>query len=308
MKWPMVVLFAAAVGCGAGAQKTGTKTSGQAGASQGGQGSQAAATTKDNKKEPAPAPLARRGDAPKKRGEKLDEFKDNKSGKPGLSRGETASEIRPTRTEAALKFTVIDRAKKRPISGIVISLTDPKGLTFYTKETDGKGYAEVLVPVGRTYKVVYLSLGRRKIAARLPVENKPSLTMRLTLRYKRFVRKMYKGKPVPQKFVLSGIEFDTGKATIRRRSYGRLDQVVEYMAHKLSARIRIAGHTDNVGRAKKNKVLSLRRAKACRAYLIKKGIDGSRIEAVGYGSEQPVASNDSKEGRQRNRRIEAIEL
>lgn len=303
MKWLIVLLVAALGGCGENAQKTRANTTGQKRASQ----SKPAPAKKKNSS--AKAPLAHAGGPTAKGGDKkLDEFKENKTGKPGLSRGETASTIRPTRTEAALKFTVLDRAKKKPIEGIVISLTGPKGLTYYTQETDSKGYAEVLVPVGRTYKVVYLSLGRRKIAARLPVDNKPSLTMRLTLRYKRFVRKTVKGKPVPQKFVLAGVEFDTGKATIRKTSYPRLDQVVEYMVHKPSVRVRIAGHTDNVGRAKRNKALSLRRAKACRAYLMKKGIGGSRIEAVGYGSEQPVASNDTKEGRQRNRRIEVSEL
>ena len=73
-------------------------------------------------------------------------------------------------------------------------------------------------------------------------------------------------------------------------------------------RIQINGHTDNVGAAKKNKVLSEKRAQACRDYLISKGIDASRIEAVGHGDEQPLASNDTEAGRQENRRIEAREL
>lgn len=80
------------------------------------------------------------------------------------------------------------------------------------------------------------------------------------------------------------------------------------MTYKKSARIEISGRTDNVGNPKSNKVLSEKRAQACRDNLISKGIDGSRVEAVGYGDEQSIASNDTEEGRQKNRRIEAIEL
>ncbi len=236
------------------------------------------------------------------------EFKPNRTNKPGLKRGVKPSKITPTRTEAALKFTVVNK-DKGPIKGIVISLTDPKGKKYYTDETDAKGYTEMLVPVGRKYDLVYLSLGRHKISAQITVSNKPRQTNKYTLRYKRFEDpKPAKGILPPPKFVLKGVEFDTGKATIRKESFARLDRVVEYMTHKRSARIEISGHTDNVGKPKRNKALSQRRARACRKYLISQGIDGSRILAVGRGDEQPIASNDTKEGRQQNRRIEAIEL
>jgi len=84
--------------------------------------------------------------------------------------------------------------------------------------------------------------------------------------------------------------------------------VVEFMEHKLSARIEISGHTDNVGNRRANKVLSEKRAKACRDYLVSKGIDSGRIDAAGFGDERPIASNDTEEGRQKNRRIEATEI
>jgi len=224
-------------------------------------------------------------------------YKENRTGTPGLDRGVAPSKIEPTRTEAAVKFTVVDK-DNGPISGLVIKLDDPRGKSYYTGETDAKGYAEVLVPVGQTYEVVYLSLGRRKIAAKLPVSDKPRLTIRLTLRYKRYVAPL----------VLEGVEFDTNRATLRPGSAAKLDRVVEYMTHKKSARIEISGHTDNVGNPKRNKALSRRRAQTCRKYIISKGIDGARIKAVGYGAERPIASNDTAEGRQQNRRIEANEL
>lgn len=210
------------------------------------------------------------------------------------------SKLKPTLTEAVLKFSVIDK-DKGPVKGIAISLTGADGKKHYTDETDAEGYAEALVPVGQKYDIVYLSLGRKDIAAAVTVSDEPKQNVRLTLRYKR------EAAPEPR-FVLSGVYFDNAKATIRAESYPQLDSVVEFMAHKKSARIEIAGHTDKVGNPGKNKLLSQQRAQACRAYLMAKGIDGSRIKAVGFGDERPMAPNDTEDGRQKNRRIEATEL
>ncbi|MFT3925394.1 MAG: OmpA family protein [Myxococcales bacterium] len=221
------------------------------------------------------------------------------------------SQIKATRTEAALKFTVVDK-EKGPIRGIVISLTSPDGIKYYTQETNAEGYAEVLVPVGKKYDLVYLALGRKDIAATVPVSEEPNQNVRLTLRYKRWEPPPRPAAaaalPEPAGFVLNGVTFDSGKASIRPESFAQLDTVVEYMAHKLSAKIEIAGHTDNVGNPKTNKQLSEKRAQACRDYLVSKGIDGARVTAVGYGDERPIAPNDTDAGRQENRRIEAVEL
>jgi len=227
------------------------------------------------------------------------EFQDSKE--PKGAAGAKASKITPTRTEAALKFSVVEK-DKGPVKGVVIRLTSDTGAKFYTDETDADGYGEVLVPVGHKYEVTYLSLGlaRGDIVATLPVTSEPRQTMRLTLRYKRL--------PPPPPFVLTGINFDTGKATLRPEAGNRLDVVVEFMRLKKSARVEISGHTDNVGSARTNKTLSANRAESCRAYLIAKGIEGSRIIAVGHGAERPVAPNDNEENRQKNRRIEIVEL
>jgi outer membrane protein OmpA-like peptidoglycan-associated protein len=212
-----------------------------------------------------------------------------------------ASKIAATRTEAALKFFVLEK-EKGPVKGVVIRLTTPAGAKYYTDETDDDGYAEVLVPVGQKYEITYLSLGlaRGDIAATETVSSEPKQTIKLTLRYKRL--------PPPPPFVLTGVNFDTGKATLRPESETRLDVVVDFMRHKKSARVEISGHTDNVGNARTNKALSAKRAEACRSYLISKGIEGSRITAVGHGAERPLAPNDSEENRGKNRRIEVVEL
>lgn len=225
------------------------------------------------------------------------------------------AKLKATDTEAAVRFFVIDK-DKGPIQGIVIALTAPTGEKYYTAETDAEGFAEVLVPIGAKYDLVYLSLGRRDIAAQVAVASTPRLNLKLTLRYKRedlvappIVATASEPPPVAPapRFVLDGVQFDTGKATLTADSHARLDTIVEYLAHKASAKIEISGHTDNVGGDKKNKKLSQQRADAVRDYLVGKGVDASRIHAVGYGDERPIASNATPEGRQQNRRIEAME-
>jgi outer membrane protein OmpA-like peptidoglycan-associated protein len=226
-------------------------------------------------------------------------FQDSKEGKGApAARG---SKIVPTKTEAALKFFVLEK-DRGPVKGVVIRLGAPDGTKYYTEETDEQGYAEVLVPVGQKYEITYLSLGlaRGDIVATESVSDEPRQSIKLTLRYKRL--------PPPPPFVLTGVNFDVGKATIRPESLPRLEVVFEFMKHKKSARVEISGHTDNVGNPRTNKALSAKRAAACRSYLVSKGIDVSRITAIGHGAERPVAPNDSDENRQKNRRIEVVEL
>ena len=229
--------------------------------------------------------------------------------KPGdvkKAHGATPSKIKATEKMAALKLVVVDK-EKGPIEGIAISVTGSKdGKKLYAAPTDSTGYTELLVPVGQDYTIVYLSLGLTETAATLPISDKPNQNVRLTLRYTRILPK--KGSGGASGIVLGGITFDTGKAKIRPESYDELDSVVEYLAHKPGARVEISGHTDSVGNKAANKALSQKRAEACVDYLVAKGIDRSRLTSVGYGDERPVASNDTPEGREKNRRIEAREL
>lgn len=225
-------------------------------------------------------------------------LKDAEGGAKG-AQGAKGSKIVPTKTEAAMKFFVVDK-DKGPVKGAVICLISSEGDRYYTEETDETGYAEVLVPVGKKYEVTYLSLGRKDIATTVAVTSEPKQSIKLTLRYKKV--------PPPPPFVLTGVNFDTGKTIIKPESLDRLDVVVEFMRYRKSANIEISGHTDNVGNAKANQVLSAKRANACRAYVMSKGIDGGRITAVGFGDARPVAPNTSAENRQKNRRIEVVEL
>ena len=104
--------------------------------------------------------------------------------------------------------------------------------------------------------------------------------------------------------VIEGIYFDTGKATIRKKSEKTLDDAVKILLDYPKLRLEISGHTDDRGKRPKNLKLSHDRAESVKAYMVEKGVGADRLEVVGFGPDKPVDSNDSKAGRQKNRRIE----
>jgi OmpA-OmpF porin, OOP family len=102
------------------------------------------------------------------------------------------------------------------------------------------------------------------------------------------------------------IRFETGRADIDRDSAGLLDRLIEIAFRCPTANIEIAGHTDADGNDAANQTLSEKRAQAVVDYLVKAGLPADRFTAVGYGSTQPLASNDTGEGRAQNRRIDFV--
>jgi len=101
------------------------------------------------------------------------------------------------------------------------------------------------------------------------------------------------------------IHFDFDKATIKKESYGILDDVANVLkANPNIKRVRIEGHTDSIGTDAYNQKLSERRANSVRDFLVSKGIDASRLEAVGYGESRPIDDNKTAAGRANNRRTE----
>ena len=102
------------------------------------------------------------------------------------------------------------------------------------------------------------------------------------------------------------IRFESGRDIIDPDSAGVLDRLIETALRCPSATIEVAGHTDGDGEDAFNQALSEKRAQAVVNYLVKAGLPADRFTAVGYGSTQPVASNDTDEGKARNRRIEFL--
>jgi outer membrane protein OmpA-like peptidoglycan-associated protein len=104
--------------------------------------------------------------------------------------------------------------------------------------------------------------------------------------------------------IKESVQFDQESAVLLPESFGLLDVVVRIVqAHPEIMRLRVEGHTDKLGSKRENLELSQQRAAAVRDYLVSKGVAAERLEAVGYGEDRPIASNKTKEGREKNRRV-----
>ncbi len=125
--------------------------------------------------------------------------------------------------------------------------------------------------------------------------------------------------PAPVPIVFQNVTINNGKldlkeklffawnrAQIKPTSFSILDEVVKFLNDNPTLNVRIEGHTDSSGNARHNKRLSQRRAESVLAYLTNKGIAKSRLSAKGYGPDAPLETNDSADGRERNRRVEFI--
>jgi len=100
------------------------------------------------------------------------------------------------------------------------------------------------------------------------------------------------------------IFFDTNKATIQPRSFSLLDEIGNVLKSRPTMTVRIEGHTDSRGTRKHNMKLSAARAESVRQHLVGLGIEQSRMDAKGYGPDQPIETNKTEAGREKNRRVE----
>ena len=105
---------------------------------------------------------------------------------------------------------------------------------------------------------------------------------------------------------LAGVLFDVDKATLKPGGERMVKKIADFLVANEERQIRVEGFTDSTGPDSYNQDLSERRANAVRAELMEQGVDASRINAVGYGEQYPVATNDTTAGRQQNRRVEVI--
>lgn len=104
--------------------------------------------------------------------------------------------------------------------------------------------------------------------------------------------------------VLRGVNFDFDKATLTVNAKSILDSVATALESRPDIKVELGGHTDGKGSDSYNEALSDRRSKSVKDYLTKKGIASSRMTSKGYGESMPVATNDTDEGRELNRRVE----
>jgi outer membrane protein OmpA-like peptidoglycan-associated protein len=198
---------------------------------------------------------------------------------------------------------IVTNSKTKALVGGYVMVEDlnTAELIAVSKSNSATGKYLVVLPAGRTYSVSANKEGFFFHSERFDV---PSTSKFQTIRKDIELKPIEKGAKV----VLNNIFFETGKATLSPQSRVELEKAIDLMKVNPSMKIEVGGHTDNVGDDAFNMKLSHDRAKSVREYLVNAGIGGDRIQAKGYGESNPIATNDTDDGRKSNRRTEFIIL
>lgn len=204
-----------------------------------------------------------------------------------------AQTVNPADDEAIVKIKVTTMDGKARPNDEIIFVSSKTGKTFKSI-SNNEGKSTILLKKADKYEVFYNNLNEKEKVQEFEIpDSKGKYSINLSLKY-----------DPPRTITLKNVFFDSGKAILKKESYTALNELYDALKMKPAMVIEIAGHTDNVGSKEANQLLSEQRAVSVRAYLIRKGIESSRIQAKGYGDSEPVAYNDSSEGRQQNRRTE----
>lgn len=197
-----------------------------------------------------------------------------------------------------VKGRVLNKKTLEPIQADVVFENMEDGSIFNKVKTKGPNAEyELILPLGGRF-------GFFADAENYLAENQQLSTVNKTLN-EVIERDLYVVPlEIGQSIRLNNIFFDFAKATLTAESSHELDRILPYFKKFPNLKIEISGHTDAVGSDAANQQLSEARANSVREYLIRKGVRIDKIEAVGYGEAVPVATNDTDEGRQLNRRVE----
>jgi OmpA-OmpF porin, OOP family len=210
----------------------------------------------------------------------LSDGKSNVGGDPVLAAKEEAAK-HPNAVFYVISFAQAGVKETRTIKGTGID---------QEKEKRGEAINRAIAQIGGGMYVEASSLYKNKAAMQ------------------QFVNDVFCAAPKPvtveQKIVLRGIQFDLDKSNIKPEYQPILDEAASTLKAKPDVKVVITGYTDNTGAADYNMGLSERRAGAVMEYFAAKGISASRMQAVGRGLNDPVANNNTKDGRALNRRVE----
>jgi outer membrane protein OmpA-like peptidoglycan-associated protein len=214
---------------------------------------------------------------------------------------EMPEEMRPQPT--VIVEGVVTNAKTQAVVGGYVMVEDlnTAELIAVSKSNSATGKYLVVLPAGKTYSV---SANKEGFFFHSELFDIPSTSKFKTIKKDIELKPIEKGA----KIVLNNIFFETGKATLTSQSRVELEKAINLMKTNVSMIIEVGGHTDNVGDDAFNMKLSHERAKSVREYLVNGGIESNRVQAKGYGESNPVATNDTDDGRKSNRRTEFIIL
>ncbi|MFP4092613.1 MAG: OmpA family protein [Cyclobacteriaceae bacterium] len=190
-----------------------------------------------------------------------------------------------TKQPMKARVELVDLQKQEEISGVN---SDPKNGEYLMVLTEGSKYALYVDQEGYLFQ----SLAFDYVIDQGAELQKP-------VKIDIYLQPITKGKET----VLNNIFFDVDKYEIKEISEPELNKIITFMQENPEVRIAINGHTDNQGSASYNEELSAKRAKAVFDYLVNAGISEDRLAYKGYGQSKPIATNETEEGRQKNRRI-----
>lgn len=201
-----------------------------------------------------------------------------------------------TQTQASFTSTEAESFMGQPVS--VRVLGDGAYLKLYA---DGRRLANIPNANFMRGKGIFLALEGR--------DSESGAVYVTRIRVAESQKSVYDALATAGRWATQGILFETGKATVRPESAPTLKQIATALTQHPELRIRIEGHTDNVGGSEANQRLSEARAAAVKASLVKEyGVDAARLETAGLGDTKPAADNGTPEGRSSNRRVEVVKL
>jgi len=200
--------------------------------------------------------------------------------------------------DAVVDVSIADAKSGEMLNHEIIIFRSKLNSREYQGLSDSVGKFSIHLPAGDKYEIFILGFNDSTSYNVLDIP---------ALKGNQFYKNPFKVEiqfEAPKSFVLDNCTFESGKANLKPEAFAVLNELVEYLNRKDDEKIEIGGHTDNVGKAEANMILSTNRANTVREYLITKGIAPERVSSKGYGLTEPVAENDSAEGRQMNRRTE----
>ena len=197
---------------------------------------------------------------------------------------------------------VLDKKTNLPLEAdITFEILSQNQTVGYARSNAITGEYTITLPAGENYSF-------RAVAEKY-ITISENIDASQTTEYKEIIRDLYLAPiEVGQIIRLNNIFFETGKAELKPESNFELEKLTAFLLDNSNINIEISGHTDNVGGEQTNLKLSEDRANAVVNYLIKKAIPSNRLIAKGYGETKFVATNDTDEGRQLNRRVEFVIL
>lgn len=195
------------------------------------------------------------------------------------------------------QILVLDEKTHQQIPGAAVDVYDwTANRLIRTVSTDEEGYAAFLMAGGKQYGITVSKMDYSIHSFQRKMEDEVVQDLMDTI--------LLQSVEETQTLILENVHFATGKAELLEGSEAELNQVAAYLNENPEFQIHLTGHTDSVGGEEDNLILSEARARAVKNYLIVRGIEPGRISAEGKGEEQPIATNDTPEGRQKNRRTE----